>query len=84
MSRHFTRDEGKGTKASILRWAGWIVMVALSFGCRGTAHLPTAPPDDEVSEIDCDRTHGSGNVYVTAQQFAKRLGASAKKFSEVR
>ncbi len=53
-------------------------------GGGGTAHLPTAPPDDEVSEIDCDRPHGSDNVYVTAEQFAKRLGASAKKFSEVR
>ena len=45
--------------------------------------MSTAPPDADVSEIDCNRPHERDNVYVTAEQFAKRFGASAEKFAEV-
>jgi hypothetical protein len=60
-----------------------LMFLAACAGSERTAHLPTAPPDADVSEIDCNRPHERDNVHVTAEQFAKRFGASAEKLAEV-
>ncbi len=59
-----------------------LVFLAACAGSERTVHLPTALPDADVSEIDCNWRHEQG-VYVTAAQFAKHSWARAKKFSEV-
>ena len=75
MSRHFTRDGGKGTRTSILRWASWVVIVALSLGCgsgggssSGSSGI-SAPTGLSARTIDCTITSGSG-VFATTGTFS--------------